>query len=179
MSSTPSEICVLVFSMKPNSYMVKVTFHDENLDQFWKFLNNQRHHGLIIEHLSKHNYIFVCTHSQKDSRCGYCGPVIAEEFINEVKNKKMSVDVYRTSHVGKHQFAANVIVFPSGDWYGYVKQKDVPRVLDVLKNPSKMPNEELADLWRGAIGLTKEQQVSMSHKTLVHGESKTLTRRKK
>ena len=30
------------------------------------------------------------------------------------------VALYKTSHVGGHKYAGNVIVYPPGDWLGYV-----------------------------------------------------------
>jgi len=35
-------------------------------------------------------------------------------------NVSNRVRIYKTSHIGGHKFAGNVITFPSGDWYGYI-----------------------------------------------------------
>jgi hypothetical protein len=32
--------------------------------------------------------------------------------------------VWPVSHIGGHEFAGNIIVYPSGDWYGYVKEQN-------------------------------------------------------
>jgi (2Fe-2S) ferredoxin len=56
--------------------------------------------------------------------------------------------------VGGHRFAGNVLIYPGGDWYGYVTPEDVPRIVDehIIKG------EILVDLWRGRLGMTPEEQ---------------------
>ena len=34
-----------------------------------------------------------------------------------------------TSHVGGHKYAGNVIVYPEGVWYGYVRPDDAGRIV--------------------------------------------------
>lgn len=65
------------------------------------------------------------------------------------------------SHIGGHKYAGNIIIYGpnadgqvTGHWYGYVTPDDAPILLDqhILKN-------EIVDrLWRGQMGLTKEEQ---------------------
>jgi (2Fe-2S) ferredoxin len=56
--------------------------------------------------------------------------------------------------VGGHKYAGNVLIYPRGDWYGYVSPVDVPRL---IKQHLKL-DKIVADLWRGRMGLTPEQQ---------------------
>merc|ERR1712031_92351 len=66
---------------------------------------------------SNHKYIFVCTHNARDERCGKCGPVV-EKAIKEICKGMNDVTVAGTSHIGGHVWAANMIVYPRGQWYG-------------------------------------------------------------
>ncbi len=62
-------------------------------------------------------HIFVCVHRNRDPRCGTCGPPLAELFIAELERRGLAeeVTVRRTSHVGGHRFAGNVLIYPGGD----------------------------------------------------------------
>jgi len=75
---------------------------------------------------------------------------------------------FKISHVGKHEYAANVITYPTGDWYGYVKPQDVSRILNQLSNPNPKPSyTELGDIWRGAMHLSTEEQIVLSPKAFI------------
>jgi (2Fe-2S) ferredoxin len=107
----------------------------------------------------------------KDARCGYCGPRIAEAFKGAVGIG--SAVVRKTSHLGGHKYAANVVMYPSGHWWGYVKPKDIDRLLPLVNlglpdapfSPESLldgPPAGLVDLWRGRMGLTKERQKELT-----------------
>jgi (2Fe-2S) ferredoxin len=95
-------------------------------------------------------HIFVCVHGARDPRCGACGPAVAEALAAEVVRRGLSerAHVHRTSHVGGHQYAANVLIYPEGDWYGYVSPADVPRIVEqhILRGAI------VPELWRGRMG---------------------------
>ncbi|MBI4612197.1 MAG: sucrase ferredoxin [Planctomycetes bacterium] len=93
-------------------------------------------------------HVFVCVHRERDPRCGEWGPRVADRFREEIERRALaaSVALHRTSHVGGHEFAGNVILFPAGDWYGYVRPDDVPRLLDAA-----LSGVRVEDLWRGGI----------------------------
>lgn len=75
-------------------------------------------------------HILVCNHGARDQRCGACGPLVAAAFEEAIEAQGLDeVTVHRSSHVGGHRFAGNVLVYPSGTWYGYVRPDDVERVL--------------------------------------------------
>ena len=84
-------------------------------------------------------------------RCGYCGPILAKLFTQQVAARGLAgaVTVRRTSHVGGHEYAGNVIVYPEGDWYGYVTPADVDRILE----QHVLGGEIVDDRWRGRMGL--------------------------
>ena len=112
--------------------------------------NQLRHEPLTGKH------IFVCTHGERDARCGECGPPLFERFQQEVASLALEehVQLYKSSHVGGHRFAGNVLVYPAGDWYGYVTPTDVAHILAAHTNSGDLPTE----LWRGRMGLTPKEQ---------------------
>ena len=105
-------------------------------------------------------HMFVCTHGQRDYRCGECGPLLLAALHAHLAAAGLTgvVHVYRSSHVGGHAYAGNVLIYPEGDWYGYVSTADVPRLVD----RHLAAGEIVWDLWRGRMGLTPEQAVQMT-----------------
>jgi len=102
-------------------------------------------------------FAFVCSHTQRDARCGHCGPELHAAFTEVAQKQSEStapLSVLKCSHVGGHKFAGNVIMFSSscrertddGHWYGYVTPTDVPRIVSGEAMRSA--------LWRGRLGLT-------------------------
>ncbi|KAG9446487.1 hypothetical protein H6P81_012615 [Aristolochia fimbriata] len=110
------------------------------------------------------SHVFVCAHASRDKRCGVCGPILVKNFKEEIERRglKDSVFVVPCSHVGGHKYAGNVILFSPdpvgkivGHWYGYVTPKDVPVLLD-----QQIEKGEIVDrLWRGQMGMSKEDQI--------------------
>ncbi|ERN13775.1 hypothetical protein AMTR_s00049p00194600 [Amborella trichopoda] len=109
------------------------------------------------------SHVFVCAHGSRDRRCGFCGPVLVKKFKEEVEARQLSGQVFISpcSHIGGHKYAGNVIIFclniggeVTGHWYGYVTPADVSVLLD-----QHMGKGEVVDrLWRGQMGLSKEEQ---------------------
>jgi hypothetical protein len=140
--------------------------------ELWTYLKTGEIGSLTVKKLPEDFYILVCSHRSRDERCGHCGPIIAEEFQKKLLSSYyLKAAVYKISHVGKHQYAANVITYPSGDWYGYVKPADIPRILAILPGPAK-PYTQLSDLWRGAMNLKIEEQMALSPNAVL-GPSKS------
>jgi (2Fe-2S) ferredoxin len=77
-----------------------------------------------------------------------------ERFHDELNRRALTgmVTVRRTSHVGGHAFAGTVLIYPSGDWYGFVTPEDVPRLLEDHLAGGKV----VTDLWRGRMGLAPD-----------------------
>ena len=110
------------------------------------------------------HHIYVCTHMARDKRCGDKGPPIVTQFRRRLLECGLNprVRVQSCSHLGGHKFAGNVIIFGAdassggvvGDWYGYVSEKDVDRLIErhLLKN------EVVTELWRGRMGLSPADQ---------------------
>jgi (2Fe-2S) ferredoxin len=75
-------------------------------------------------------WVFVCVHAASDERCGRCGPPVLEALRAACHGAGLTdVTVRATSHVGGHKYAANVLVYPEGVWYGFVTPQDVPRIV--------------------------------------------------
>ncbi len=105
-------------------------------------------------------YVFVCSHGERDPRCGQCAPslIAALEAQLHAKGLAGDVHVHRTSHVGGHAYAGNVLIYPEGDWYGYVSPADIPRLVE----EHLMGGAIVWDLWRGRMGVTPAQAVQMA-----------------
>ncbi|MGH7587073.1 MAG: sucrase/ferredoxin-like domain-containing protein [Gemmatimonadota bacterium] len=74
-------------------------------------------------------HVFVCVHGRRDERCGCWGPPIVEALRAACAAEGVDVPVRATSHVGGHKYAGNVIVYPEGVWYGYVRPEDAERLV--------------------------------------------------
>jgi hypothetical protein len=96
-------------------------------------------------------HIFVCTHGRRDVRCGECGLPLVAAFQAALAERNLSetVTVWQTSHVGGHKFAGNILIYPGGDWYGYVTPADVPRLIE----QHLLAGEVITELWRGRMSL--------------------------
>lgn len=74
-------------------------------------------------------HVFVCVHGRRDERCGCWGPPVIEALRAACAAEGVDVPVRATSHVGGHKYAGNVIVYPEGVWYGYVRPEDARRIV--------------------------------------------------
>jgi hypothetical protein len=66
----------------------------------------------------------VCTHGRHDKCCAKFGIPVWYAFQDAVGKK-----AWQCSHVGGDRFAANVVVFPYGVYYGRVLPEHVPEIL--------------------------------------------------
>lgn len=117
------------------------------------------------------DWVFVCTHNERDRRCGVCGPRLLLEFDKALKSEQFShlaerIKIRAISHIGGHKFAGNVLIYTTnptnnkclGDLYGYVNITDIPRLI----NDHIVNNEVQKKLWRGRVGVRKELQEKFS-----------------
>ncbi|KAI8376408.1 Sucrase/ferredoxin-like-domain-containing protein [Radiomyces spectabilis] len=96
--------------------------------------------------------ILVCTHTQRDKRCGVIGPMLVDEFRKSLKELGLDkkVEVWGTSHFGGHRFAGNVIIHQrglGGHMYGNVRQCHVRDLVDRHVVNGKVVRE----MWRGQV----------------------------
>lgn len=104
-------------------------------------------------------YVFVCTHAARDARCGECGPPLLQALAAELATHALqhTIRLHRSSHVGGHIFAGNVLIYPPGDWYGYVTPADASR----LVRRAVLDGQIVADLWRGRMGLSADETIRL------------------
>jgi len=143
---------LLYFDM--NNTRVKIRNVKENMiDNVVKYVLDGDVDKLELENLVEDNTIFICSHNKNDQRCGFCGPIIFKEFEKLLDGNNKN-NLYHISHVGGHKYAANVIVYPPGNWYGYIKPEDVTQLFLSLTNPDvKFDDKKL----RGCMGKKGEK----------------------
>ncbi|KAF9235470.1 Sucrase/ferredoxin-like-domain-containing protein [Melanogaster broomeanus] len=76
------------------------------------------------------------------------------------------IKLAEVAHVGGHKYAANVLVYPHGEWLGEVEPENVPEILDgILERPVRPMHAEEMPIcpshWRGRMGLGKEEQIEL------------------
>ncbi|KAJ8516878.1 hypothetical protein ONZ45_g5883 [Pleurotus djamor] len=76
------------------------------------------------------------------------------------------IHIAETAHVGGHKYAANVLVYPRGEWLGLVQPEDAPSVIDAIFQQSDQPFDSNLDPllphhWRGRMNLDKEEQIGL------------------
>jgi hypothetical protein len=77
--------------------------------------------------------LLVCTHGNRDKRCGRAGPIIIEALQAELAVRDIpasKIAVRASSHIGGHKYAGTLIVYPQGQWYGFMTKKNVKPLLD-------------------------------------------------
>ncbi|KAJ7100723.1 Sucrase/ferredoxin-like-domain-containing protein [Mycena belliarum] len=118
--------------------------------------------------------MYVCTHGERDCRCGDMGGKVFQALRAELDRRLLAdpdgsakrVTLGEVSHVGGHKFAANLLVFPQGEWLGMLTPQDVPHVLDMILASERRPSSTVdapicPEFWRGRMGLDKEEQLSL------------------
>jgi len=64
--------------------------------------------------------ILVCCHASRDKRCGRAGPQVIEVLKTAMSERGISENdlcVLPSSHIGGHEFAGTLIVYPEANWY--------------------------------------------------------------
>nr|OQO30785.1 hypothetical protein B0A51_01446 [Rachicladosporium sp. CCFEE 5018] len=121
--------------------------------------------------------VLICGHGSRDSRCGTLGPLLRDEFSDQLSAQSFSVlsspptssspdssisppaRVGVISHIGGHKFAGNVIIYipPSmtghalagrGIWYGRVEPENVEGIV----RETIVGGKVIQDLFRGGVG---------------------------
>lgn len=80
---------------------------------------------IYAEKIHRQPFFTVCTNGSRDPCCARLGLKTFREF-REIAPER----VWQSSHVGGHRFAANVLSFPYGIYYGRVGPEDVPKVIE-------------------------------------------------
>lgn len=70
-------------------------------------------------------FYLVCTNGRRDPCCAANGLPVFNAFCEHSEDL-----AWQSSHVGGHRFAANVLAFPQGIYYGRVRPDDVDRLIE-------------------------------------------------
>ncbi len=93
--------------------------------------------------------VLVCTHGSHDVCCGRFGYLLYEELRQEhAEGAEGKLRVWRTSHLGGHRFAPNLIDLPEGRYWGRMRPEDLENF--VTRNG---PASDLRRFYRGWAGL--------------------------
>jgi len=101
------------------------------------------------EESAQEQHIYVCTHGARDCRCGDTGGAVVAALREEVASRIRSAQarsapnakspsiwdklkIGEVAHVGGHKYAANVLLYPGGEWLGKILPSDVPALLDLV-----------------------------------------------
>ncbi|RDB25995.1 Altered inheritance of mitochondria protein 32 [Hypsizygus marmoreus] len=146
----------------------------ENVDDIDKTLRAHAEGSLVEEGTSDDIHLYVCTHGARDCRCGTTGGEVASALREEVARRLRTdpsgpisrVKVGEVGHVGGHQYAANLLVYPHGEWLGRLKPHDVLSVLSsILEHAPRPFSGQMPPLvpqhWRGRMGLSKDEQIQL------------------
>ena len=102
--------------------------------------------------------VLVCVHGTRDKRCGKAGPVALKAIQQECDRRGLtdSICVAGSSHIGGHKYAATLISYPGGEWFGQVTPKKAGLLVDFIvgKDQSMLAlGGELNKCFRGSAGL--------------------------
>jgi hypothetical protein len=97
----------------------------ENLDDVeGQILKHLGADSSFAEHTVKDADVYVCAHAARDCRCGERGQQVYEALVRIVEEERKRdpqssahrIRIGAVGHVGGHQYAANVLIFPHGEW---------------------------------------------------------------
>ena len=106
----------------------------------------------------KNDQIFICTHGRHDKCCAKFGQKLADKMRLHVFKKKLPVEIWESSHIGGHRFAATLIDFPSGYSYGRLTPEEIPNFFEYRKK-----GKLYASAYRGSVFLTELEKVAEAH----------------
>lgn len=92
----------------------------------------------------------VCTNGKRDPCCVKYGFSFFQSLSSQAPDS-----TWQTSHVGGHRFAANLVCFPHGLFYGRLGEADAPAVLDAYRRA-----ELLLEKYRGRSCFTAPVQAA-------------------
>ena len=102
--------------------------------------------------------IFICTHGRHDKCCAKFGQELADKMRYHVSRQKTAVEVWDSSHLGGHRFAATMIDFPAGRAYGHLSADELPNYL-----ASRKAAQVYGRAYRGSVFLSGLEQVAEAH----------------
>ena len=108
---------------RPRLYEFQLAEYHEirNLD-FQKIIDNK---GEYQKYLREEPLYLVCTNGRRDPCCAKLGLPFSTSLSAQEPDS-----TWQTSHVGGHRFAANLVCFPHGLFYGRLEEADAGRVIE-------------------------------------------------
>lgn len=94
--------------------------------------------------------LLVCTHGRREVCCARYGRPVAQALA-----ERFGPLVWETTHVGGDRFAANLVLLPSGRYYGRLDLGDAVRVVDAA-----LRGRIDLDRFRGTAGLPEAAQAA-------------------
>ncbi|AMD22871.1 HHR102Cp [Eremothecium sinecaudum] len=111
-----------------------------------------------IEDCNESSFVFLCSHTTRDKRCGKSAPILRKHFNTNLQHhhlyredsdfRRGGCRVAYINHVGGHKFAANVLIYLRKSrtlvWLGRVTPLHVKSIVDDLIVPEvpRLPNPE-------------------------------------
>lgn len=92
----------------------------------------------------------VCTHARRNACCGRFGLPLATALA-----QKYPGQVWESSHVGGHKYAANLVLLPHGHYYGPVQVDSAVAAIEAYRDGGV-----LADRYRGRAGQPRDEQLA-------------------
>jgi hypothetical protein len=102
----------------------------------------------------------VCTHGRRDRCCARLGVPLARDLAARYPD-----EVWETTHVGGHRFAANLVILPHGLYYGPVGEAESMAAIDAYQR-----GRVTAGRYRGRAGQPRPTQEA-EHEALVQAGS--------
>ena len=99
--------------------------------------------------------IFICTHGRHDKCCAKYGQQVADIMNQHIEKEGLNLEVWESSHLGGHRFAATLIDFPNGHSYGRLTTDKIPIFFE-YRNNSKI----FAPAYRGKVFLPELEQIA-------------------
>jgi hypothetical protein len=113
----------LTSEVGPSLYQFQISDYSELLElDIRQIVNNSDGYA---KYRRKEPLYLVCTNGRRDPCCTKYGL----SFYTTLSTQEPEA-TWQTSHVGGHRFAANLVCFPHGLFYGRLEEADVPTVLD-------------------------------------------------
>jgi hypothetical protein len=100
-------------------YEFKVESHQD-------ILNIDFNRGLSDRNLKPEPILLVCTHGSHDKCCGEKGL----ELFNNLSKHEKDFEVWQTTHLGGHRFAANILILPDGIYYGRITKDNYEKIIN-------------------------------------------------
>jgi len=139
-------------------YPGKYIYSNVNPDNIPRILDSHFQQGLRFPNsLKKFNndQIFICTHGRHDKCCSKFGQKLAIKMHDYVKKQNLNLEIWESSHLGGHRFAATLIDFPKGYSYGRMTPEEIPFFFE-YRNANKI----YIPAYRGSVFLTELEKVA-------------------